>query len=89
MGFRAESGDGSGKLLDGKRALVINLHGCAQSATELKQFGNWDPTAKAYGLFVAIPDVGTANSYSLGCWDYRDAADLHHNASDLVDLPAG
>ena len=84
--FVPESGDGSGKLLDGKRALIINLHGCAQSASELKGFGNWDPTAKAYGLYVAIPDVGTANSHSFGCWDYRDGADLHHNASDLVRL---
>jgi len=84
--FVPKPGDGSGKLLDGKRALVINLHGCAQSATELKGFGNWDPTATTYGLYVAIPDVGVTNSYSFGCWDYRDGADLHQNASDLVSL---
>src|SRR4051812_48356484 len=86
--FSPEAADGRGKLLDGKRALVINLHGCAQTATDLKQFGNSDPTAKAYGLFVAIPDVGAANAYSLGCWDYRDAADLHHNIRDIIDLAA-
>src|SRR3954469_24225846 len=85
--FSPEAADGRGKLLDGKRALVINLHGCAQTATDLKQFGNWDPTAKAYGLFVAIPDVGAANAYK-GCWDYRDAADFHHSIQDIIDLAA-
>src|SRR4051794_447704 len=47
-----------------------------------------EPTAKAYGLFVAIPDVGDANDYGQGCWDFRDAADLHHNIRDIVDLAA-
>src|SRR3954447_26660564 len=85
--FSPEAADGRGKLLNGKRVLVITLHGCAQTATDLKQFGNWDPTAKAYGLFVAIPDVGAANAYK-GCWDYRDAADFHHSIQDIIDLAA-
>src|SRR3954449_3821936 len=84
--FSPEAADGRGKLLNGKRALIITLHGCAQTATDLKQFGNWEPTAKAFGLFVAIPDVGDANDYGQGCWDFRDAADLHHNIRDIVDL---
>src|SRR4051794_14513942 len=47
---------------------------------------NWNPTAKAYGLFVAVPDVGAANAVSQGCWDYDAAADAHHSVRDIVDL---
>ncbi|MBY0413924.1 MAG: hypothetical protein K2Q18_07150, partial [Bdellovibrionales bacterium] len=39
----------------GKRALMVNLHGCAQKAEDLKKDGNWDATADDYNMIVALP----------------------------------
>ncbi len=54
---------------NGKRALMINLHGCAQTNTDLKNGGNWKATADKYGMVVAIPGVPGGGVIS-GCWDY-------------------
>ena len=44
---------------DGKHPLLIVLHGCAQTHTEIKDFGNLVPTAEANGVVVAVPFVGS------------------------------
>ncbi|MGH8660065.1 MAG: extracellular catalytic domain type 1 short-chain-length polyhydroxyalkanoate depolymerase [Gammaproteobacteria bacterium] len=61
----------------GKRALMINLHGCVQSADDFKNGNNWESVADQFGMVVAIPDVpgnGAADVRSdvfVGqCWDY-------------------
>lgn len=72
------------RILNGKRALVITLHGCAQSARELKEFGNWEATAEEFGLVVAIPDVH--NGVILGCWDYDEALDKSGHAQDILKM---
>lgn len=54
------------------RALFINLHGCGQSADDLKTNGNWEKTADKYGAVVAIPTVPNGGVY-MGCWDYYGA----------------
>ncbi|MGE0172104.1 MAG: PHB depolymerase family esterase [Oligoflexales bacterium] len=61
------------------RALMINLHGCAQKNLDLRVYGNWEGVANHYGMIVAMPQApGThffmpmgsfANRFS-GCWDY-------------------
>ncbi|QIX26294.1 PHB depolymerase family esterase [Nocardioides sp. JQ2195] len=56
----------------GGRALMVNLHGCAQAATDLKNAGNWTATADAYGMVVAIPSAPDGGVL-FGCWDYYDA----------------
>ncbi len=52
-----------------KRALMINLHGCAQTNTDLKNGGNWTATADKYGMVVAVPGVPNGGVIA-GCWDY-------------------
>ena len=76
--------EGNSKILNGKRALVVTLHGCSQSATELKQFGNWESTAEEYGLIVAIPDVD--KGVIAGCWEYDEALDRSGHAQDILKL---
>lgn len=34
---------------------MINLHGCAQKAEDLKKDGNWEITADEYNMLVALP----------------------------------
>src|SRR4051812_26685920 len=53
----------------GKRALMVSLHGCLQKNTDFKMLGNWDATADAFGMVVALPLVPNGGKI-LGCWDY-------------------
>ncbi|BCF86316.1 hypothetical protein RQCS_58610 (plasmid) [Rhodococcus qingshengii] len=58
------------KLADG-RALMVNLHGCIQTSTDLANGGNWETTADEYGMVVAIPSAPNGGVIA-GCWDYYD-----------------
>jgi len=73
---------------DGKHPLLIVLHGCAQTHTELKRFGNLVPTAEANGTVVAVPFVGDEyfGSPLQMCWDYDRAADEKGHIEELVNL---
>jgi poly(3-hydroxybutyrate) depolymerase len=70
-----------------KRALMINLHGCAQKAEDLKKDGNWEPTADEYNMIVALPKVPNGGVYS-GCWDYYGADHTRSNRHNgpVLDL---
>ncbi len=74
---------GNPHIIDGKRALMVNLHGCAQSNEDLKDGGNWPEIAEEYGMVVAIP---FAESAYPGCWDYNLATDDSNHAAILVDI---
>lgn len=68
--------------LAGKRALMVNLHGCIQKNTDLQMGGNWVTTADRYGMVVAIPAV-PAGGVIAGCWDYYDSN--HSRTSPVRD----
>lgn len=73
--------------LNNKRALMISLHGCAQSSTVFKAGSNWQSTADEYGMVVAIP-AAPNGGVLLGCWDYYDSnqtRSTRHN-DNLIDL---
>lgn len=71
------------------RALMVNLHGCVQEASDLRNGGNWTSTADKYGMVVAIPAAPYGGVF-LGCWDYygtdhsRSAPSGHDD--NLLDL---
>lgn len=64
-----------------KRALVLVLHGCAQTAggdviNSSSDGGfNWKTAADQYGAIILAPNA-TGNLYANHCWDY---ASTHHN----------
>lgn len=60
------------------RALMINLHGCVQTATDLKGGGNWAATADERGMVVAVP-AAPNGGVLLGCWDYYDTSHSRAN----------
>jgi poly(3-hydroxybutyrate) depolymerase len=68
-----------------KKSLMINLHGCAQKADDLKKDGNWDNTADDFNMIVAIPKVPNGGVYS-GCWDYYGADHTVSNRHSVVVL---
>jgi len=78
---------------NGKRALVLVLHGCAQTAAGDVIDGssdrgfNWKPVADQYGAVILAPNA-TGNVYGSHCWDY---ASTRHNRTSghdgvLLDL---
>jgi len=70
-------------VLGGKRALVIVLHGCAQTAagdvipSGSDQGFNWKAAADQYGAVIVAPNA-TGNVYGNHCWDYTNT---NHNRS--------
>lgn len=62
----------------GGHALLVALHGCTQTATQLKDLGNFEESADAFGMVVALPDV-PGGGVLAGCWNYYGA--LHSEAS--------
>lgn len=69
--------------LGGKRALVLVLHGCLQTAggDVINTTGdggfNWKAAADQYGAVILAPNA-TGNVYNNHCWDY---ANTTHNRS--------
>ena len=62
-------------VISGKRALMITLHGCGQTASGnvIANKFNWPTTAEQYGMVVVAPTVpsGTTSTRSTaGCWDW-------------------
>lgn len=80
-------------LLAGKRALVLVLHGCAQTAandviSSSSDAGyNWKAAADRYGAVILAPNA-TGNLYGAHCWDWaatNRSRSYGHNAV-LLDL---
>jgi poly(3-hydroxybutyrate) depolymerase len=73
--------------LAGKRALVLVLHGCQQTATNdvinssTDGGYNWKAVAEKYGAVVIAPNA-PGNVYSNHCWDY---ASTNHNRTSGHD----
>ena len=74
-------------VVAGKRALVLVLHGCQQTATNdvinsSSDGGyNWKAAAEQYGAVVIAPNAA-GNVYANHCWDY---ASTNHNRSSGHD----
>ena len=60
---------------NGKRALMLSLHGCGQTASGnvINKKFNWETTAEQYGMVVVAPTVPSGSSATRsvsGCWDW-------------------
>lgn len=79
--------------LGGKRALVLVLHGCTQTASGdvIDSTGdggfNWKAVAEQYGAVILAPNA-TGNVYSNHCWDYASTSHNRTAGHDgvLLDL---
>jgi poly(3-hydroxybutyrate) depolymerase len=76
--------------LAGKRALVLVLHGCTQTALgDVIDTGdggfNWKTMADQYGAVVLAPNA-TGNVYSNHCWDYASTSHNRTSGHDAVLL---
>jgi poly(3-hydroxybutyrate) depolymerase len=76
--------------LGGKRALVLVLHGCSQTAAgdiiDAADKGyNWKAVADQYGAVVLAPNA-TGNVYGSHCWDYTSTNHNRTTGHDAVLL---
>ncbi|KUJ84867.1 DUF5011 domain-containing protein [Microbulbifer flavimaris] len=76
--------------LNGKRALMVSLHGCVQKNDDIKNDGNWEAAADQYGMVVAVPQASGEGTYGYsGCWNFHTGNNANRNSSDqkyLIDL---
>ena len=76
-------------VIGGKRALMLTLHGCGQTAdgNVINKKFNWDATAEQYGMVIVAPTVpsGTSSTRtSSGCWDWFGS---NHNRTSRDAVP--
>ena len=64
------------------RSLMINLHGCTQTAAALKG-ANWDKVANEYGMVVALPEAVYKAGFS--CWGYWTGG-ISRNSGDYANV---
>ncbi len=74
---------------NGKRALMIALHGCAQSNEVVRDNWSWEDEADEYGMVIAAP-MAPGGGVIMGCWDYYGSGHSASNPSkhddNLIDL---
>lgn len=80
-----------GTVDNGKWALMVVLHGCAQTAEQLKDHGGLKDAAERHGFVLALPNVGKnafgeTDDWAYGCWDYDQAFDLHGHIKEIKQL---
>ena len=68
-------------------SLMLNLHGCKQTADLLKDLANWEAAAEKFKMTVVIPFVPNGGVV-LGCWDYygRDQTEDNKFNRPLIEL---
>ncbi len=75
--------------LNGKRALMISLHGCAQANEVVRDNWGWTNEADQYGMVVAAP-MAPNGGVIASCWDYYDnnhsASNPGRHDDNLIDL---
>jgi poly(3-hydroxybutyrate) depolymerase len=82
MDTRVYTPASTSKIGDG-RALMIVLHGCTQTADQLRDNGNFEPAAEEFGVVVAVPNVPNGGVVA-GCWDYYGPT---HSRATRHDAP--
>lgn len=74
---------------NGKRALMVALHGCAQANEVVRDNWSWEDEADEYGMVIAAPDAPNGGVI-FGCWDYYDSGHSSSSPSrhddNLIDM---
>jgi poly(3-hydroxybutyrate) depolymerase len=60
------------------RALLVGLHGCSQSAADLRDHGNFVQAAEELGMVIALPGAPNGGVIA-GCWDYYGGGHTRQN----------
>lgn len=84
----------AGKMRNGKRALMLTLHGCSQTAPGhvINKGFNWEATAEEYGMVVVAPtkpDSGKHPRSGTGQFSGRECFDWFDTNHDRTGRDAG
>lgn len=76
------------QVVAGKRALMLTMHGCGQTApgNVIEGAFNWEATAEKYGMVVIAPTVpsGTTSTRAVsGCWDWFGTGQTRTNRDQV------
>ncbi len=73
--------------LNEKRALMIGLHGCGMSNSDMMYYGGWESIADEMGMVLALPDVPGSGIFT-SCWDYygKDHTRSNKYNDEIIDL---
>lgn len=76
------------QVLAGKRALMLTMHGCGQTATGnvISTKFNWEASAEKYGMVVIAPTTpsGTSSTRAVsGCWDWFGTGQTRTNRDNV------
>ncbi len=72
----------------GARALMVVLHGCSQTALQLKNHGNLQAAADAKNAVIVVPNVDDVwTGYAdAKCWAYDGGTDTQGHAADVISI---
>lgn len=70
-----------------QRGLMVLLHGCLQTADQVKGGLHLEPIADRFGLVIAVPYVTKSDGYIADCWDYDGGtSDNHGHLDEIIKL---
>ncbi len=73
--------------LNGKRALMVSMHGCGQTHSDFKAGANWPGAADDYGMVVALPKSSNEGTYGwVGCWNFHVGMNASRTQTDAKYL---
>ena len=70
---------------DGKRPLVLVLHGCNQNATEISQESGWNELADISGFYVVYPEQRNANNM-IRCFNWFLKDDQEKDKGEMASI---
>jgi poly(hydroxyalkanoate) depolymerase family esterase len=68
-----------------KKALVVVLHGCSQSAQLVSEQSGWNKLAETYGFRVLYPQQKASNNPSM-CYNWYRGADIDRDKGECASI---
>ena len=71
--------------LQANPALVVVLHGCAQTAADYNLGAGWSTLADRYGFALLLPEQQRSNNPN-GCFNWFDTADIQRGKGEALSI---
>jgi poly(hydroxyalkanoate) depolymerase family esterase len=68
-----------------QRALVVELHGCGQSAAAYDHGSGWSALAQQYGFALLVPEQQLMNNAN-GCYNWFNAEDVTRDRGEVASI---
>ena len=85
MGQNTSEGTRQGSRLQANPALVVVLHGCAQTAADYNLGAGWSTLADRYGFTLLLPEQQRPNNPN-GCFNWFDTGDIQRGKGEALSI---